>query len=501
VTRSLFPLVALAASLLIAVTRWPFQTTYLYGFDNANLALALDWFSPYEHRPQPPGYPLFVLLCWLLHFLIPDAHHAQLAAGFLCAGSALVFAWLLGRSVAGPWAGWAAAGFLFCHPALWLATTANPLRTPLALGSLALAYFCWRSLESRSSRWFVAAAVAWAVLGGFRPETLPLLFPLLAYTWWRSGIGFRAALPATAAASLIVAAWTAAIILASGGWAATLEMFRDYSNQYSAYSPLRGARGPVVWQHAWLAVRWQFSLGLFLIPAWIYLGLRLRKVNLTWIAFLLVWVVPGALFYCFVHLDFPDPALANIAALCVVAGATAAALAHYVPFGRFAVPLLVLAAMALETRLFFRPSRRWDAESGYARMLRESEQTNAPTHRALAARNRNQSVIVCWACSPTWRILSYYHPKTRFLIPHAAPDSAEPNPSAWTIVANQNTQPDPPNGTFRFPAGTELIWLIDPAVRQRLSHTPDADWTSPLPSTTITPADSIRFGPYTVAAR
>ena len=65
----------LVVSLLMALlyTLWlPLLPYYLFDFDSANFALALDNFNPARHQPQPPGYPL---LC------SPYQDHSPVRAG------------------------------------------------------------------------------------------------------------------------------------------------------------------------------------------------------------------------------------------------------------------------------------------------------------------------------------------------------------------------------------------------------------------------------------
>src|SRR5688572_25776729 len=84
---------------VLAMTRIPLAPKYLYYFDSANFALALEDFNPLLHQPQPPGYPMFVGLMRLLHLVIPQAEHVLLVAGLLIASAAMLLVWRLATEV------------------------------------------------------------------------------------------------------------------------------------------------------------------------------------------------------------------------------------------------------------------------------------------------------------------------------------------------------------------------------------------------------------------
>ena len=48
--------------LAVFITRLPASYAKLYSFDSVNLAYALREFDPTRNQPQPPGYPVFVML-------------------------------------------------------------------------------------------------------------------------------------------------------------------------------------------------------------------------------------------------------------------------------------------------------------------------------------------------------------------------------------------------------------------------------------------------------
>ena len=60
------PLLAAGLGLITILSRIPFRSRYLFSWDSANFALALEHYNVAFHQPQPPGYPLYVASAHLL---------------------------------------------------------------------------------------------------------------------------------------------------------------------------------------------------------------------------------------------------------------------------------------------------------------------------------------------------------------------------------------------------------------------------------------------------
>jgi 4-amino-4-deoxy-L-arabinose transferase-like glycosyltransferase len=150
----------------------------------------------------PVGYP--ALLAGV--FLVTDAHTVAVAAVNVAAGvGAVALAFALGRRIAGPTAGLAAAAVLATVPNL-------VFHTAVALSeTVFVAAFLGVLVLLLDRRYLLAGAVlGLSIL--VRPVAVPVL-PLLAVPWLAAGLGWRTALRRTAvvglAAVAVVVPWTA----------------------------------------------------------------------------------------------------------------------------------------------------------------------------------------------------------------------------------------------------------------------------------------------------
>jgi len=70
---------ACASAIATLLTRVPLASHYLFSWDSANFAFALDKYNVAAHQPHPPGYPLYVATAWLLRPLFADANAVYVA--------------------------------------------------------------------------------------------------------------------------------------------------------------------------------------------------------------------------------------------------------------------------------------------------------------------------------------------------------------------------------------------------------------------------------------
>ena len=181
------------------------------------------------HQPQPPGYPLFVLLLKTLDLILHDARLDLLVAGLIGSIAAVGLLWGLARAMFGEPAGYISALVLAVHPLFWYAGLANPVRIHLALISISTVWAGWRCLSTQSSKiWLLVMGATLGVLSGFRPETLLLLAPLFVAVGLRARVTWLGFVMAVLLMVARAGSWIAVLTYKAGGFQPFLELYFGY---------------------------------------------------------------------------------------------------------------------------------------------------------------------------------------------------------------------------------------------------------------------------------
>lgn len=236
-TRSLRGLLAVAG-VVVALTHVAALPQTLEDLDSVNFALGVETFDVSQHRPHPPGYPIYIAAAKasdaVVHAAFPSWSRDRRAA----VGLAL---WSVIAGVAALWvmtALWTAIGLTptqavlaailtTISPLFWL-TTSRPLTDMPGL-VLALAVQAALFQGLRVARQQPGAPVPswwwWGALGaglaiGVRTQTMWLTGPLLC--WCAGELAgtrrWRAAMLLLGTAAVGVLVWLIPMIIVSGGW-------------------------------------------------------------------------------------------------------------------------------------------------------------------------------------------------------------------------------------------------------------------------------------------
>lgn len=325
-----FVLLALFLGVLTALSRIPFRSHYLFAWDSANFALALNQYNVTFHQPQPPGYPLYVASAWVMRRFLTDANAAYVALSIAASGLAVVFLTLAAACLFGRRSALLAAVLLATSSVFW---SQGEVAYPYAFLACFSSLVAWLAsviqTGRRGTRTLVVLTGAILGLGaGFRSELLPFLTPLWLYASWQRPARNRIdrlvpILAGGMAAAAVVVSWYVPMVLLSGGWAAYQSATGGY---YAYFIQTTSGAGKLllgVLENTRALVGFLYNgLGLALIPAVFFLGRFFAPPRIVsdWrVRFLLLWLVPPLLFYATVHIGNPGYVLSLVPALCVYA--------------------------------------------------------------------------------------------------------------------------------------------------------------------------------------
>lgn len=416
--------------LFILLTRWALAPRYLFYFDSANFALALERFNPALHQPQPPGYPLFVGLTRLIHYLIQQPQDVLLAAGLIGAVVATLLIRVLASDLFGRAAGFVAMVLLASNPVFWFGGITNEIRVFLAVTSVSLALLGWRALTRPDPGWLYATFAAWGVTAGFRPIGASLLAPVCIWALLRKGRTLRHRVFAVALLFACVLPWAAVTLRVMGGPLNFLQICREYaSSQFQSTSSIYGATPSAAGQMFLNAVVWNLFGGLI----WIW-AVPIAAKSASWrgsaykLVFLCAAFLPSFLFSGLIHIGDPDQALASVAILCVVgAGALSATfqLDEKPPFWK-RVGLLSVGIIAAHSLLFFRPPTRIARAASYKAAVAVDRLTANALESVAEVRGKGPITIVHYGSPVASRQLMYYFPNDYLVVLPGSPDHPQP---------------------------------------------------------------------------
>jgi hypothetical protein len=312
---------------LVLVTRWPIRSHYLFSWDAANFAAALDDFNVAFHHPHPPGYPLYIGAAWLLRPLVGGANASFVALSLAASVGAVVLLLGLSWRLYGPHIALLGTTLFAASPNFWGHGAVAYSYPFLALGATLVA---WCAAETRwgGRDMVLAGAAALGVAGGFRPDLVVFLLPVWVYGSFP--LGWRRLGGGVAVMAVVVAGWLGPTVALSGGWGVYLATSSAYARAWAVPTDA-GWTALVVGIAANVGLLAAFaarSLG----PVW--LGLLVFGVGRlfapralaadrrTWL--LLLWLMPALSFYALVHIGNLGYLLSVLPA-CAMAGALAIA--------------------------------------------------------------------------------------------------------------------------------------------------------------------------------
>jgi hypothetical protein len=180
---------AVAAALLVIGSRYAFHSDYLFSWDSANFALALDNVDIAAHQPHPPGYLGYVWVARAIRLAANDANLSLVLWNIIATALAVLLLMRFARELAPEQADHTRiatiAGLIFASgPLLWFYGTVAEIYPSELLATLLIAYTAWRAQRGVPGAMLrCAGAVTVALL--FKVSAAVLMLPLVLYAWSR----------------------------------------------------------------------------------------------------------------------------------------------------------------------------------------------------------------------------------------------------------------------------------------------------------------------------
>jgi len=442
--------------LFVILSRWLVAPAYLYYFDSANFALALEEFNPALHQPQPPGYPFFVALTRVIHFFMSDAQQVMLVAGLVGGIAALIVLYHLAAAMFDRNAGILASALLASDPVFWFGGVTNEIRVFLALGMASICLAAWKALEApgRTARLYILFGVI-GLAAGFRPVEMWLLVPLALWVWWRSSGSaatlFRAGL-VLAAATL---PWLGFVVWRAGGPRVFAEILAGYTtSQFQDSSALFGARAGAAGNMFLKAVTWTAMGSAVWIWALPFIRLRPDHANQARKRFLFVAIalLPTFLFAALIHVGDPDQTLAGVTLLSLIGGAVMGRLLNACSMARvYTAAALLTVAHASD---FYHPRFHLGEMASYG-FVRTIDRLTTENIQAIASLQQHGQATIIHGGSPlSFRQIAYYFPDQ-----YVVALGTQPGESSFTFFRHRQVPAPKEAAAWIGPETRQLIYL------------------------------------------
>jgi hypothetical protein len=211
---------------------------------------------------------------------------------------------------------------------------------------------------------------------------------------------------------------------------------------------------------------------------------------------LLVWLVPGFLFYALVHIGDPDHPLSLIPVTCI-AGAVVLFKFAGGPSGRW-LPAAIGAAVGLNVLFFVKPISRTAAAASFETVESLDTYMQQVVESIDALRNEGPVTAVAPEFVSGWRNVSYYFPDVPVLVIESD-DPQKPAGSRW--YRGQRLALPVSAGTIQLPGCGTIAW-IDPDARPVEEPGKPVQWMPGVPVTGMkTKPDALyKFRGYTFRA-
>ncbi len=262
----------------------------LYSYDSGNIVLAVQNYNISEERPHLPGYYLYVQTVRLVNNFTSNSQRSiiLLMSIFSALGCSLFY--LLLRIYYDKKISIIVTAVIATNPLLWFFGSVTEIY------SFDLFFSVLFVLTGRSRKHIFWLSLIFAIGAGIRQSSAVILFPLYIYFWWsylKQTKTYTVFWLSNLSGAVILFAWFMPMVASTGSFAEYLEL-------YLAQSPIPRVKIEKNILQLLMMGLWIFVPLIFL---WVVKVVHKDMLNMSkeLKRILLVWIVPAALMFVFVH--------------------------------------------------------------------------------------------------------------------------------------------------------------------------------------------------------
>lgn len=289
------------------ISRSLFLSRELFNWDAAQFALALHHYNVTFHQPHPPGYPLFVGFGKILFYLGGNENFSlTLAAVFLSLG-AILFFYKLARLIFNQNRALLTGLLFIFNPFFWFHGEIALSYAADAFFSVLIAYLVFKGYRTKKVAFFYWSSLALGFAGGFRPSLTFFLF----FVWLLNFRTFRKIKTLFQSGLILfgaVGVWFLPLIFISGGksFASALRnLFFSAADESSIFLGAPLAKWVEQLKNVYQVTFVSLNVLLIFVLINLYAFCKKRgglfKRHKFILTLFLVWFLPSAFFYLFIH--------------------------------------------------------------------------------------------------------------------------------------------------------------------------------------------------------
>ncbi|MDZ7292591.1 MAG: DUF2723 domain-containing protein [candidate division KSB1 bacterium] len=303
------------------------MSKFLWHWDSGNFALAIENYDISLDQPHPPGYIFYVGLGKLFNHFMHDANLSFVTVNIVFTILTALFVYKISWQLFSEAVARMSTLLLIFNPFTWFNSLVAVSYIGDAFFNTAIAYFCFRLIQTRSHKYLCLSAIVLGLSGGLRQSTIAFMFPLFLFSLYHARLGIKANISALFLCGIVGLTWLIPLLYECGGYSEYLNLLSGQVSKFSAQtSILFGATFSEHYASFWQLIKWTivgsgFAILYFLVYVYKYkesIFYRL-KANVKFY-FFVIWICPSYLFYLFVHLGEPGYALSFVPATQILIG-------------------------------------------------------------------------------------------------------------------------------------------------------------------------------------